>query len=83
MAHSFGAIPSSSRSNSSVVAWFMASASDLAPRRPRGSFRFECLGIAGVFIAVPLVALATVAARHWLEWRGHDADVATLETTSP
>ena len=42
----------------------------------------ELDGIAGVFIAVPLVALATVAARHWLEWRGHDADVAALETTS-
>ncbi len=33
----------------------------------------ELDGIAGVFIAVPLVALTTVAARHWLEWRGDDA----------
>jgi predicted PurR-regulated permease PerM len=35
----------------------------------------ELDGIAGVFIAVPVVALTTVAARHWLEWRSHDAEV--------
>jgi predicted PurR-regulated permease PerM len=34
----------------------------------------ELDGIAGVFIAVPLVALTTVAARHWLEWRGDNAE---------
>jgi predicted PurR-regulated permease PerM len=34
----------------------------------------ELDGIAGVFIAVPLVALTTVAARHWLAWRGNDAE---------
>jgi predicted PurR-regulated permease PerM len=34
----------------------------------------ELDGIAGVFIAVPLVALTTVAARHWLAWRGRDAE---------
>src|SRR3954465_2981399 len=33
----------------------------------------ETNGIAGVFIAGPLVALTTVAARHWLDWRGKDA----------
>jgi predicted PurR-regulated permease PerM len=33
----------------------------------------ELDGIAGIFIAVPVVALATVVARHWLEWRGRDA----------
>jgi len=33
----------------------------------------ELGGIAGGFIAVPLVALASVAARHWLAWRGKDA----------
>src|ERR1019366_2107871 len=33
----------------------------------------ELNGIAGVFIAVPVVALLTVAARHWLEWRERDA----------
>jgi predicted PurR-regulated permease PerM len=35
----------------------------------------ELDGIAGVFIAVPLVALTTVAARHWLDWRSRDAEV--------
>ena len=40
----------------------------------------ELDGIAGVFIAVPLVALTTVAARHWLEWRGRDAE--RLSTTT-
>jgi predicted PurR-regulated permease PerM len=33
----------------------------------------ELDGIAGIFIAVPVVALVTVAGRHWLEWRGRDA----------
>jgi predicted PurR-regulated permease PerM len=36
----------------------------------------ELDGIAGVFIAVPLVALTTVAARHWLAWHGRDAGPA-------
>jgi predicted PurR-regulated permease PerM len=36
----------------------------------------ELDGIAGVFIAVPIVALGTVAARHWLEWRGREPVVA-------
>jgi predicted PurR-regulated permease PerM len=34
----------------------------------------ELGGIAGIFIAVPIVALATVVGRHWLEWRGRDAE---------
>jgi len=34
----------------------------------------ELGGIAGIFVAVPLVALVTVAGRHWLEWRGPDAE---------
>jgi predicted PurR-regulated permease PerM len=34
----------------------------------------ELDGIAGIFIAVPVVALVTVAARHWLEWRERDAE---------
>ena len=29
----------------------------------------ELGGIAGIFVAVPVVALVMVAARHWLEWR--------------
>jgi predicted PurR-regulated permease PerM len=42
----------------------------------------ELDGVAGIFIAVPLVALTTVAARHWLEWRGDDAEAAP-EARSP
>jgi predicted PurR-regulated permease PerM len=34
----------------------------------------ELDGIAGIFIAVPIVAVVTVAGRHWLEWRGRDAE---------
>ena len=33
----------------------------------------ELGGMAGIFIAVPVVALVTVVARHWLDWRGRDA----------
>ena len=39
----------------------------------------ELDGIAGIFIAVPVVAVATVAGRHWLEWRGRDAEAELLE----
>ena len=38
----------------------------------------ELDGIAGIFIAVPVVALVTVAGRHWLEWRGRDADIEAV-----
>ena len=34
----------------------------------------ELDGIAGIFIAVPVVALVTVGARHWLEWRARDLE---------
>jgi predicted PurR-regulated permease PerM len=34
----------------------------------------ELDGIAGIFIAVPVVALITVVGRHWLEWRGRDVE---------
>jgi predicted PurR-regulated permease PerM len=34
----------------------------------------ELGGIAGIFIAIPIVALVTVIGRHWLEWRGRDAE---------
>jgi predicted PurR-regulated permease PerM len=37
----------------------------------------ELGGIAGIFIAVPVVALVTVVARHWLEWRGRGEEIAT------
>jgi predicted PurR-regulated permease PerM len=36
----------------------------------------ELGGVAGVFVAVPLVAIASVAVRHWLVWRTPDADTA-------
>jgi predicted PurR-regulated permease PerM len=36
----------------------------------------ELDGIAGIFIAVPIVALGTVTARHWLEWRGREPEAA-------
>jgi predicted PurR-regulated permease PerM len=34
----------------------------------------ELGGVAGIFIAVPVVALITVVVRHWLEWRETDAE---------
>jgi len=37
----------------------------------------ELGGIAGIFIAVPVVALVTVVGRHWLDWRGRDEEIAT------
>lgn len=33
----------------------------------------ELGGIAGVFLAVPAAAIASVVFRHWLDWRRHDA----------
>jgi predicted PurR-regulated permease PerM len=39
----------------------------------------ELDGIAGIFIAVPVVALVTVAARHWLEWRERDAETEPVD----
>jgi predicted PurR-regulated permease PerM len=41
----------------------------------------ELSGVAGIFVAVPVVALASVGARHWLEWRGADG-LATATATS-
>ena len=32
----------------------------------------ELDGVAGIFLAVPAVAIASVMFRHWLEWRGDD-----------
>jgi len=34
----------------------------------------ELAGIAGMFLAVPAVAIASVLYRHWVEWRSADAD---------
>jgi predicted PurR-regulated permease PerM len=42
----------------------------------------ELGGIAGVFIAVPLVALVTVVGRHCCEWRGGDAEQPRIAPTS-
>jgi predicted PurR-regulated permease PerM len=42
----------------------------------------ELDGIAGIFIAVPIVALVTVAGRHWLEWRGRDAESLRIAAAS-
>ena len=33
----------------------------------------ELAGVAGMFLAVPVVAVGSVAFRHWLEWRGAEA----------
>jgi predicted PurR-regulated permease PerM len=35
----------------------------------------ELDGVAGMFLAVPIVAIATVIYRHWMEWRGGDGAV--------
>ncbi len=46
----------------------------------------ELDGIAGIFIAVPVVALVTVVARHWLEWRQRDVaavNVAAAAVEAP
>lgn len=42
----------------------------------------ELGGMAGVFIAIPLVALVTVASRHWLDWRGRDAESLAIHAAS-
>ena len=38
----------------------------------------ELAGIAGIFLAIPVVAIATVSYRHWLEHRGSEGLVADL-----
>jgi len=42
----------------------------------------ELDGVAGIFLAVPAVAIASVVYRHWLEWRSSDAvaDATLLRT---
>jgi predicted PurR-regulated permease PerM len=42
----------------------------------------EMGSIAGIFIAIPLVALATVLGRHWLDWRGRDAEIVRTGAAS-
>jgi predicted PurR-regulated permease PerM len=51
----------------------------------------ELAGIAGIFLAIPVIAIATVSYRHWLEHRGSEGLVAdilqpveeTLTTNAP
>ncbi len=38
----------------------------------------ELAGVAGIFLAIPVIALLTVAYRHWLEHRGSEGLVADL-----
>jgi predicted PurR-regulated permease PerM len=38
----------------------------------------ELAGIAGIFLAIPVVAIATVSYRHWLEHRGSEGLVADI-----
>jgi predicted PurR-regulated permease PerM len=42
----------------------------------------ELDGVAGMFLAVPAVATATVVCRHWLLWRSSDA-IAESDATGP
>jgi predicted PurR-regulated permease PerM len=41
----------------------------------------ELAGVAGIFLAIPLVAILTVSYRHWLEHRGSEGLADLLETT--
>ncbi len=38
----------------------------------------EIAGVAGIFLAIPVIAIATVSYRHWLEHRGSEGLVADL-----
>jgi AI-2E family transporter len=40
----------------------------------------ELAGIAGIFLAIPVVAILTVSYRHWLEHRGSEGFADLLET---
>ena len=42
----------------------------------------ELAGVAGIFLAIPLVAILTVSYRHWLEHRGSEG-LADFQETSP
>jgi predicted PurR-regulated permease PerM len=43
----------------------------------------ELAGVAGMFLAVPTVAIATVVGRHWLEWRGGNRVVDVTPPPTP
>ena len=40
-------------------------------------------GVAGIFLAIPVVAILTVSYRHWMEHRGSEGIADLLEPTSP
>ena len=40
-------------------------------------------GVAGIFLAIPVVAILTVSFRHWMEHRGKEGIADLLEPTSP
>jgi predicted PurR-regulated permease PerM len=40
-------------------------------------------GVAGIFLAIPVVAILTVSYRHWLEHRGSEGIADLLEPSSP
>ena len=39
----------------------------------------EIAGVAGIFLAIPVIAILTVSYRHWLEHRGSDTIAEVLE----
>lgn len=41
----------------------------------------ELAGVAGIFLAIPVVAILTVSYRHWMEHRGSEGIADLLETT--
>lgn len=43
----------------------------------------EVAGIAGIFLAIPVVAILTVSYRHWMEHRGSEGLADLLEPTTP
>lgn len=43
----------------------------------------ELAGVAGIFLAIPVVAIITVSYRHWLEHRGSEGLADLLETPTP
>ena len=43
----------------------------------------ELAGVAGIFLAIPVVAILTVLYRHWLEHRGSEGLADLLEPTPP
>ena len=43
----------------------------------------ELAGVAGIFLAIPVVAILTVSYRHWLEHRGSEGLADLIEPTPP